>query len=73
VETSAFRHGAANLASLGKIVHIVSDHYVGIKRVPALPTIAVGIVYAGFFLFAHATAADSFPSNNPTNSVRLQT
>jgi len=44
VETTASRHGTPNLASLGKIIHIVGDHYVGIKRVSALPTIAVGIV-----------------------------
>jgi len=44
VETTAFRHGTPNLASLGKIIPIVSDDYVGIKRVSALPTIAIGIV-----------------------------
>jgi hypothetical protein len=44
VETSAFRHGTPNLASLGQIIRIVGDYYVGIKRVSALPTITVGIV-----------------------------
>jgi len=44
VETIAFRHGTPNLASLGKIIHIVGNNYVGIERVSALPTIAVGIV-----------------------------
>jgi hypothetical protein len=44
VETTAFRHGTPNRSSFGKIIHIVSDHYVGIKRVPALPTIAVDVV-----------------------------
>jgi hypothetical protein len=45
----------------------------GIKRVTALPTIAIAIVQAGFFLFAHAATSDAFLSNNATNSVRLQT
>jgi hypothetical protein len=44
VETTASRHSAANLASLGEIIHIVSDDYVGIKWVSALPTVAIGIV-----------------------------
>jgi hypothetical protein len=44
VETTAFRHGTPNFASLGKIIHIEGDHYVGIKSVSALPTIAVGII-----------------------------
>jgi len=44
VETFAFRDGTPNLASLGKIIHIIGDHYVGIERVSALSTIAVGIV-----------------------------
>jgi hypothetical protein len=44
VEASAFRYGTPKLASLGKIIGIVGDHYVGIKWVSALPTIAVGIV-----------------------------
>jgi hypothetical protein len=44
VETTASRHSAANFASLGEIIHIVSDDYVGIKWVSALPTIAIGIV-----------------------------
>jgi hypothetical protein len=56
VETAASRRGAPHLASLGKIVHIAGDHYVGIKRVFAVPTIAVGIVQGGFFLFSHAVA-----------------
>jgi hypothetical protein len=46
----------SNLAALGKIIHIEGDHYVGIKRVSALRTIAVGIVQSGFFLFAHVAA-----------------
>jgi hypothetical protein len=29
VGTTAFRNGAPNLASLGKIIHIVSDHVSG--------------------------------------------
>jgi hypothetical protein len=44
VETTASRYRAANLASLGEIIHIVSDDYVGIKWVSALPTIAGGII-----------------------------
>jgi len=38
---------------LGKIVGIVCNHYVGIKRVSAMLAIAIGIVQADFFLFAH--------------------
>jgi hypothetical protein len=62
VEKTAFRHGTSNLAAFGKIIDIVGDHYVGIKRVSALPTIAVGIVHAGFgfFWFAHAATSDVF-------------
>jgi hypothetical protein len=44
VKTTAFRHGAPDLASLGKITHIVSHHYMRVKRMSALLTIAVGIV-----------------------------
>jgi hypothetical protein len=44
VETAALRHRTPNVTSLGKIIHVVGDHYVGIKRVSALPTIADGIV-----------------------------
>jgi hypothetical protein len=44
VETTASRHRTPNLSSLGKIIYIVGDHDVGIKRVLALPTIAVSIV-----------------------------
>jgi hypothetical protein len=44
VETATSRHGAANLAALGEIIHIVSDDYVGIKRVSALLAVAIGIV-----------------------------
>jgi hypothetical protein len=44
METTAVSDGTPNFASLGKIVHIVGDHYMGIKRVSALPTIAVGII-----------------------------
>jgi hypothetical protein len=53
VETNASRHGTPNLASLGKIGRIAGHHYVRVKRVSALPTIAVGIVQAKFFWFAH--------------------
>jgi divalent metal cation (Fe/Co/Zn/Cd) transporter len=44
VETAAFHHRTPDLASLGKILHVVGNHCVGIKRVSALLTIAIGIV-----------------------------
>jgi hypothetical protein len=44
VEATAFRHRTPKIAPLGKILHVVGDHYVGIERVSALLTIAVGIV-----------------------------
>jgi hypothetical protein len=44
VETTAFRDGTPNLASFGKIIHIMGDHRVRIKRVSALLTITVGVV-----------------------------
>jgi hypothetical protein len=58
VETTASRHGTPNLAALGKIARVVGKHYMGIKGVSALLTIAVGIIYSEFFLFAQAS--DSF-------------
>lgn len=53
METSASFHRTPHLAALGKIAHIVGDHYVGIERVSALPTIALGIVHAERVVFAH--------------------
>jgi hypothetical protein len=60
VKTTAPLHGTPHLASLGKIIRIVGDHYVWIKRMSALPAITVGIVQAGFFFFAHAAIPDIF-------------
>jgi hypothetical protein len=42
--TTASRHGTANIASLRKIIDIVGNHHVGIKRVSALPAIAGHVI-----------------------------
>jgi hypothetical protein len=44
-----------NFATLGKILRIVGDYYMGIKGVSTLLTVTVSIVQAGFLLFVHAT------------------
>jgi hypothetical protein len=55
VETTAFLHRTPELASLRKIMDIASDHDMGIKRVTALPAIAIGIIQARFVLFGHTS------------------